>query len=183
MPGQNLLVFAGVKEGAKLNFDLHRCGGVWVWGILLYSGRYRHINESQAGDHASACLFVFFAYAYQPVYPGTQFPQIGPIAPIVSRQAVQKRAASEAKTLGWSMATSGGIFFIHPSLVFTCNVLRTKDEHGERGRENPPHCFSKGGMAHLQAQTYRAREARATFSCRHSFLCIPAGFLGVGAAS
>ena len=178
-PGPNRSVFAGGKERAKLNFDLHRSGGVWVWGILLILA-VTAISMNLKQEIMRPLVSVFSPLTPSP-FTRTPNPPELPIEPIVSRQAILELAASEAKALGWS-TPPGGIFYSPEFGIYGVTFFEPGHEHGDGGWAIH-RCFSKGRMAHLPAQTYRVREARGTFSCRHSFRCIQAEFLGFQAAS
>ena len=103
------------QGGAKLNFDLHRSGGVWVWGILLILA-VTAISMNLKQEIMRPLVSVFSPLTPSP-FTRTPNPPELPIAPIVSRQAILELAAAEAKALGWS-SPPGGHFRFDPSSEF-----------------------------------------------------------------
>ena len=164
---------------AKLNFDLHRSGGVWVWGILLILA-VTAISMNLNQEIMRPLVSLFSPLTPSP-FTRTPNPPELPIEPIVSRQAILELAASEAKGLGWS-TPPGGIFYLPEFGIYGVTFFEPGHEHGDGGLGNPSLYF-EGKDGAPPAQTYRAREAQGTFSCRRSFLCIPAGYLGFPAVS
>jgi uncharacterized iron-regulated membrane protein len=126
--------FRWQQGGAKLNFDLHRSGGVWVWGILLILA-VTAISMNLKQEIMRPLVSVFSQLTPSP-FSRTPNPPELPIEPIVSRQAILELAASEAKALGWS-TPPGGIFYSPEFGIYGVTFFEPGHEHGDGGLGNP----------------------------------------------
>src|SRR5688500_15738459 len=87
------------QGGSKLNFDLHRSGGVWVWGFLLIlavTAVSMNLNQQVMRPLVS----LFSTLAPSP-FTRTPNPPDQPIEPLLDRYAILRLATAEAEKLGW----------------------------------------------------------------------------------
>ena len=125
--------FRWQQGGSKLTFDLHRSGGVWVWGVLLIVAVTAvSMNLNQEVMRPLVSLF-------SPLTPSpftrTPNPPDEPIEPLVSRQRILQLATAEAKELGWAKPP-GGIFYVPEIGVYGVTFFEPGDEHGDGGLGN-----------------------------------------------
>lgn len=101
-----------VKRGAgvyRINFDLHRAGGLWCWGLLLI------LAVSGASFNLNREIFQPIVSFFSPITPSVfaqrqeRHPN-SPIEPLVSLDSVLVRAREEAARRGWD-AQPYGIFY------------------------------------------------------------------------
>lgn len=119
---------------SKLNFDLHRSGGVWVWGFLLLLA-VTAVSMNLNREVMRPLVSLFSTLTPSP-FTGTPSPPDQPIEPIVSRRAVLQLAITEAEKLGWS-APPGGIFYVPEYGIYGVTFFEPGHEHGDGGLGNP----------------------------------------------
>jgi uncharacterized iron-regulated membrane protein len=94
-----------VKTGAsgyRLNFDLHRASGLWLWGLLLMlaiSGVALNLKE----EIFRPVVSVFSPVSPSVFDPSLEQPPDSPIEPMLSRESVLSKAEQEAAKRGWTM--------------------------------------------------------------------------------
>jgi uncharacterized iron-regulated membrane protein len=127
-------VFRWRQGRAKLNFDLHRSGGVWVWGfLLLLAVTAVSMNLNQ---EVMRPLVSLFSTLTPSPFAGTPSPPDQPIEPVVSRRAILQLAIAEAEKLGWN-TPPGGIFYVPEHGVYGVTFFEPGHEHGDGGLGNP----------------------------------------------
>jgi uncharacterized iron-regulated membrane protein len=122
------------QGGSKLNFDLHRSGGVWVWGFLLIlavTAVSMNLNQQVMRP-----LVSLFSTLTPSPFTGTPSPPDQPIEPVVSRRHILQLAIAEAGKLGWS-APPGGIFYVPEYGIYGVTFFEPGHEHGDVGLGNP----------------------------------------------
>jgi uncharacterized iron-regulated membrane protein len=119
-----------IKAGTsvyRLNFDLHRAGGLWFWSVLLMlavSGVYFNLNRE---------LFRPIVSYLSPLTP-TPFeqrqaqPPDVPIEPTLSFAEAAERASTEAARRGWSH-TPGGVFYNPAYGIYVVDFLASQHDH------------------------------------------------------
>lgn len=90
-------VFRFANGGYKLNFDLHRSGGVWLWGLLLVMA-FTSISMNLPDVVRSAVRSVAELSPTQ--YEGRVRTKKS-VSPEMSREPILLRAAAEAKRRNW----------------------------------------------------------------------------------
>ncbi|MBA4143024.1 MAG: PepSY domain-containing protein [Nitrosospira sp.] len=128
------LSFRWRQGGSKLNFDLHRSGGVWIWGFLLILA-VTAVSMNLNREIMRPLVSLFSTLTPSP-FSGTPNPPEQPIEPKVDRRTVLKLAAVEAKRLGWS-TPPGGIFYVSEFGVYGVTFFEPGHEHGDGGLGNP----------------------------------------------
>jgi uncharacterized iron-regulated membrane protein len=121
------------QGGAKLNFDLHRSGGVWIWGVLLI------LAVTAVSMNLNQQIMRPLVSLFSPLTPSpftrTPNPPDQPIEPVVNRRVILQLAATEAKQLGWS-TPPGGIFYVPEIGVYGVTFFEPGHEHGDGGLGN-----------------------------------------------
>lgn len=115
----------------KLNFDLHRAGGLWTWGLLLVIA-------------FTAFSLNLFAEAFYPVM--SKISQVSP-TPFTSRAPVDKhapieprlsyaeaveKAKAEAHKRGWK-EPAGSVFYTPEWGIYGVQFFHPGDDHGAAG--------------------------------------------------
>src|SRR5690606_36393156 len=96
------------QGGAKLNFDLHRSGGVWVWALLLV------LAVTSVSMNLNVQVMRPLVELFSPLSP-SPFASRTPVTldeqrePALTRVGVLQRAEAEAARLGLDLP-AGGIF-------------------------------------------------------------------------
>ncbi len=127
-------IFRWRQGGSKLNFDMHRSGGVWVWGfLLLLAVTATSMNLNQ---EVMRPLVSLFSTLTPSPFTGTPNPPDQPIEPTVNRHTILQLATAEAKRLGWS-APPGGIFYVPEFGIYGVTFFEPGHEHGDIGLGNP----------------------------------------------
>lgn len=121
------------KGGYRLNFDLHRSGGVWAWLLLLplaVSAVSMNLNREVMRPLVSA----FSPLADNPFASRT--PRTEPMTPALSRERVVDQGAAEASRLGLEHGP-GGVFYSPEFDVYGVGFYAPGNDHGDGGLGNP----------------------------------------------
>jgi uncharacterized iron-regulated membrane protein len=133
------LIIRWRRGGARLNFDLHRSGGVWIWGFLLILATTAvSMNLNQ---QVMRPLISLFSTLTPSPFTGPRNPPDQPIEPTVSRYAILQLAGAEAKRLGWAVPP-GGIFYEPELGIYGVTFFEPGHEHGDIGLGNPSLYFN-----------------------------------------
>ncbi|SFO40789.1 Uncharacterized iron-regulated membrane protein [Nitrosospira briensis] len=134
---------------SKLNFDLHRSGGVWVWGFLLLLA-VTAVSMNLDRQVMRPLVSLFSTLTPSP-FTGTPSPPDQPIEPVVSRRHILQLAITEAGKLGWS-TPPGGIFYVPEHGIYGVTFFEPGHEHGDVGLGNPSLYFDgkTGNLAGLK---------------------------------
>jgi uncharacterized iron-regulated membrane protein len=122
------------QGGYKLNFDLHRSGGVWVWGLLLILA-VTAISMNLNREVVRPFVSIFSTLTPSP-FAGTPSPLDQPIEPAVNRDAILKLAVAEARKRGWQVP-AGSIFYDPEFGIYGVAFFEPGHEHGDGGLGNP----------------------------------------------
>jgi uncharacterized iron-regulated membrane protein len=121
------------KGGYRLNFDLHRSGGVWTW-LLLAPLAFTAISMNLNRELVRPLVSQFSPLAESPFASRQPLPL--PSLPGVSRERVIALAANEAERLGLARPV-GGIFYSPEFDVFGVGFYEPGHDHGDGGLGNP----------------------------------------------
>lgn len=113
-------------SGTKVNFDLHRAGGLWLWPILLvfaWSGVGMNLR-TQVYDPVMNAVGAKSAYADIPAQ--TVAASFKPDLAWAYRRS-EVLTASEAKRLGFRVATRNFLYFDTDKNVYTLSFATTGD--------------------------------------------------------
>ncbi|MFL9926122.1 PepSY-associated TM helix domain-containing protein [Herbaspirillum lusitanum] len=120
--------------GHKLNFDLHRSGGVWVWALLLI------LAVTSISMNLERQVMRPIIQSVSTLTPSA-FDTRTPVAadkvaePAVSREQAVKLGLQEAQKLGWS-TPAGGIFYSSMFGVYGVGFFEAGNDHGDAGLGN-----------------------------------------------
>jgi uncharacterized iron-regulated membrane protein len=120
--------------GHKLNFDLHRSGGVWVWGLLLV------LAVTSVSMNLNNQVMTPIIKMFSTVTP-TAFDTRTPVAPDkvvepkMSREQVTRLAVEEGKRRGFE-APAGGVFYSSMFGLYGVGFFEAGNDHGDVGLGN-----------------------------------------------
>lgn len=123
------------QGGHKLNFDLHRSGGVWVWALLLILATTS--ISMNLGDQIMRPVVSFFSPLTPNVFSTrTPAPLNQPIEPSITRERAIALARTDATNRGWT-ASPGGIFYSARHGIYGVGFFEPGQDHGDGGLGNP----------------------------------------------
>lgn len=122
------------QGGHRLNFDLHRSGGVWVWIFLLIlaiTSVSMNLNQ-QLVRPLVASLSTLTPSPFDTRVP-TELEK--PIEPGVSRDQVLAAAAAMGRQRGWTDPASG-VFYSSSTGLYGVGFFQPGNDHGDVGLGN-----------------------------------------------
>lgn len=128
-------VFRWQQGGHKLNFDLHRSGGVWVWLLLLILA-ITSVSMNLNTQVMRPVVSWFSTLSPSPF--ATRTPLLTEKAPEPKMNAPQivALAQQEAAHRGWS-DPAGGLFYSPEYDLFGVGFFKPGNDHGDGGLSNP----------------------------------------------
>lgn len=127
--------FRWKQGGYKLNFDLHRSGGVWLWLFLLL------LAVTSVSMNLGTEVMRPLVNRISPLTPSvfdqrTPTPADRPVAAVRTREQILDAARAEASARGWT-APAGAIFFQSHFGVYGVGFFEPGNDHGDGGLGNP----------------------------------------------
>jgi uncharacterized iron-regulated membrane protein len=120
------------KGGYRLNFDLHRSGGVWTW-LLLLPLAVTAVSMNLGNEIVRPVVSWFSPLEPSPFATREAAAKA---VPRVDRQQVIARALTEAERLGIS-DPAGGVFYSPDFGVYGVGFFTPGNDHGDGGLGNP----------------------------------------------
>ncbi|BCA56549.1 conserved membrane protein of unknown function [Nitrospira sp. KM1] len=122
-----------VRHGSRyqLNFDFHRAGGLWTWGILLIlavSAVYLNLAREIVRPAVAAVTTV----TPNPFDLRKQRPLNQPIEPTIDYGTVITKAEREAKQKGWREPI-GGVSYNARYGIYQVRFFQPENDHGSGG--------------------------------------------------
>ena len=125
-----------VKGGAhKLSFDLHRSGGMWVYGLVLMLA-ITSVGMNLGNQVMRPLVSWFSELTPSPFASRTPAPPEQPIVPTVAIPQVIEQARAEAQRRGWQ-APAGGVFVSVDFGIVGVGFYEGDNSHGDGGLGNP----------------------------------------------
>ena len=127
--------FRWQQGGYKLNFDLHRSGGVWIWALLLI------LAVTSVSMNLNVQVTRPLVELFSPLTP-SPFASRTPVGldeqkqPGISRAEALSLAVAEAGRLGLEHP-AGGLFYSPEFDVYGVGFYTAKNDHGDGGLGNP----------------------------------------------
>lgn len=121
------------KGGYRLNFDLHRSGGVWAW-LLLMPLAFTAVSMNLNRELIRPVVSAFSPLAESPFDSRT--PNPGGYERLVSRASVIERGALDAQALHLGRPI-GGLFYAPDFGVYGVGFYEPGKDHGDGGLGNP----------------------------------------------
>ncbi len=115
----------------KVNFDLHRAGSLWAWGLLLVLA-FTAFSLNLYREVFFPAMSWVSDVTPSPSDLRTPAPQDRPIAPGVSFETVLPLAVQEAGRRGWP-EPAGAVGYDRSVGLYTVQFFEPEDEHGAGG--------------------------------------------------
>ncbi|MCP3724525.1 PepSY domain-containing protein [Paraburkholderia sp. CNPSo 3272] len=128
------LAFRVKRGGYALTFDLHRSGGVWLWGLLTVVA-VTSISMNLGAQIVRPVVSMFSTLAPDPfriVAPG---PALTPAEATAARERIVAEAAGMGRREGIT-APPGGLFGLPTSGVYGVGYFEAGNDHGDAGLGN-----------------------------------------------
>lgn len=129
------LRFRWAQGGYKLNFDLHRSGGVWLWGLLLILA-VTSVSMNLSGPVVRPLVSLFSTLTPGVFDSRTPSDRTSPIAPVITREQAIGVAEAEALRRGWK-APAGSIFYAERYGLYGVTFFALGQDHPDGGLGNP----------------------------------------------
>lgn len=129
------LRFRWAQGGHKLNFDLHRSGGVWLWALLLMLA-VTSISMNLSGPVMRPLVSLFSTLTPSVFTNRTPTALTSPIEPAVSREYAVGVAQTEARRRGW-VAPAGSVFYAERYGLYGVTFFAPGKDHPDGGLGNP----------------------------------------------
>ncbi|MBL8501590.1 MAG: PepSY domain-containing protein [Nitrosomonas sp.] len=123
------------QGGYKLNFDLHRSGGVWLWGLLLLLA-VTAVSMNLKLEVMRPIVAAFSTLTPDPFALRSPNPHDEPVEPGINRHEIVKLAQLEAHRRGWNIPV-GGMFYDPEYSIYGVTFHELGKDHADRGLGNP----------------------------------------------
>ncbi|WP_353235304.1 PepSY-associated TM helix domain-containing protein [Diaphorobacter ruginosibacter] len=122
------------QGGAKLNFDIHRSGGVWVWGLLLMLA-VTSVSLNLGTQIMRPLVSVFSPLTPSPfqLRQGSRERELAD--PVLDREHAIARAEAEGRSRGWA-APAGSIFYAQRFGVYGVTFFTPENDRDDDGMGN-----------------------------------------------
>lgn len=127
--------FRWSQGGYKLNFDLHRSTGVWLWPLLLILA-VTSVSMNLENQIMRPLVAMFSDITPSPFDTVGPTPIDEPTEPVITRQEAVKFAEQEALQRGWT-DPAGAIFYADHFDIYGIGFYQPGDDHGDSGLGNP----------------------------------------------
>ncbi|RZS84667.1 PepSY-associated TM helix domain-containing protein [Pigmentiphaga kullae] len=122
------------QGGAKLNFDLHRSGGVWVWGLLLMLAVTS--VSLNLGTQVMRPLVSMLSPLTPSPFQSRQGSRERELAdPLLSRERAIEVAEAEGRRRGWT-APAGSIFYAQRFGIYGVAFFTPENDRDDDGMGN-----------------------------------------------
>ncbi|WP_137920040.1 PepSY-associated TM helix domain-containing protein [Hydrogenophaga sp. 2FB] len=118
----------------KLNFDLHRSGGVWVWALLLMLA-ITSVSMNLGREVMMPVVSLFSSVTPTPFELRQPTPLHAPIEPVLSREQAIEQAQAEATRRGWTRP-AGGVFHAGRYGLYGVGFFWPGQDHADGGLGN-----------------------------------------------
>lgn len=115
----------------KVNFDLHRAGSLWAWGLLLVLA-FTAFSLNLYREVFFPAMSWVSDVTPSPSDTRTPAPLDRPIAPGVSFETILPMAVQEAGRRGWP-EPAGAVGYDRSVGIYTVQFFEPEDEHGAGG--------------------------------------------------
>jgi uncharacterized iron-regulated membrane protein len=133
------LAFRVKRGGYALTFDLHRSGGVWLWGLLMVVA-LTSISMNLGSQVVRPVVSLFSTLAPDPFRIDVSEPATAPALTPAESAAARARIVAEAAELGRRegiAAPPGGLFAMPSNGTYGVGYYAADNDHGDAGLGNP----------------------------------------------
>ena len=126
--------FRWSRGSHALTFDLHRSGGVWIWGLMLVLA-ITAVSMNLRTQVMAPIVSLFSPLTPMPYdAPATVDPGVA-AHPGIDRERIIALARDQARRRGWPQP--GAISYMPASALYGVGFFRPEDEEGDLGLGNP----------------------------------------------
>jgi len=125
----------------RLNFDIHRAFGLWLWGVL-FTVAFTAFSLNLYSEVFYPALSKISQTTPGPFELRTPRDLDHPIMPELGYRPILAEAEREAKTRGWA-APAGGVFYSPEYGVYGVGFYEPGGDHGSAG-VGPPYLYYDG---------------------------------------
>lgn len=129
------LAFRWKQGGYKLNFDLHRSGGVWLW-LLLFTLAVTSVSMNLQFQVVRPLVSLISELSPSPFAVRAPHPPDEPYMPKINRGEAIRLAQAEAEKRQWTLP-AGGVFYSPEVGVYGVGFFEPGNDHGDGGLGNP----------------------------------------------
>jgi uncharacterized iron-regulated membrane protein len=115
----------------KLNFDLHRAGGLWTWG-LLFTVAFTAFSMNLYSEVFYPVMSLVSEITPSPFMQREPTDKHAPITPKLGFAEIVQIAEKEGKQRGWEQPV-GGVFYANLYGIYNVTFHRPEDDHGAGG--------------------------------------------------
>ncbi|MBC3919390.1 PepSY domain-containing protein [Undibacterium sp. CY18W] len=126
--------FRWSQGGHKLNFDLHRSGGVWLWLFMLLLA-ITSVSMNLNTQVVRPVVSLFSPLSADVFASRVPKAPDQPVIPGISRERIVELAKQEAQQRGWTLP-AGGIFYSPAFGVYDVGFFEAGNDHGDGGLGN-----------------------------------------------
>jgi uncharacterized iron-regulated membrane protein len=119
----------------RLNFDLHRAGGLWTWGLSLALA-FTAFSMNLYSEVFIPAMSLISDVTPSPFDVRTPKSPHEPVEPRLEFEAVVPLAAAEARRRGWPQP-AGRVFYARDYGIYNVQFFRPEDGHGAAGVGHP----------------------------------------------
>ena len=133
--------------GYKLNFDLHRAGGLWVWGVILIIA-FTSFSLNLYREVFFPAMSLVSQVTPGPFETRPIAPPNKPIAPQVGFEQILQQSHHEALARNWERPP-GGIFYARSLGFYSVAFFHPGADHGSGGMEIANMYFDGANGRHI----------------------------------
>lgn len=122
------------QGGVKLNFDVHRSGGVWVWGLLLMLA-VTSVSLNLGTQVMQPLVSVFSPITPSPFQSRQGSRERELTDPLLRREQAIAVAEAEGSRRGWT-APAGSLFYAQRFGIYGVTFYTPEDDRDENGMGN-----------------------------------------------
>ncbi|WP_027803643.1 PepSY-associated TM helix domain-containing protein [Paraburkholderia dilworthii] len=122
------------RGGYALAFDLHRSGGVWIWGLLMIVAG-TSVSMNLASPVVRPIVSMFSTLAPDPINNPEILRAPNPGDGVLSRERIVQLAAEAGKALNIK-APPGGLYYAEFMHAYGVGFYETGNDHGDMGLGN-----------------------------------------------
>lgn len=126
--------FRWQQGGYKLNFDLHRSGGVWIWAMLLIIS-ISSVSMNLYLEVMRPIVSAFSSLTPDPFASRTPNPHDKPIIPLIDRREIVQIAIEEAQRRNWNEPI-GRVFYAAEYGIYGVTFHEPGEDHVNYGLGN-----------------------------------------------
>lgn len=123
------------RGGYALTFDLHRSGGVWIWGLLVIVA-LTSVSMNLSSPVVRPIVSLFSTFTPDPINNPEILRAPQPGDPVLSRERIVQLAEQAGRAQNLKVGP-GGIYYAEFLHAYGVGFYATGNDHGDLGLGNP----------------------------------------------